>query len=339
MRAYLVKTIIGVFALDESKKVLSFKPFSKNPSEIADKLLEREPTEYEQIKHELKGFNFIIDDKEIENFIKENLRKYAIHYNFVKDQVEFNQFLANVSLEISKRKIKEAASRDNLIIHVNNAMEELDKTLNIFIERLRELYGLHFPEMDRTISDNKQFAEIICKFGSREKIENVELKQFAEKSIGMDFKTEDIKTVQTFANEIIRLYNLRDELSKYLEKILKEIAPNFTELAGTILAAKLISKAGGLEKLARVPASFIQLLGSEKSLFHYLHGKGKSPKFGFLFLHPLIQNAPEKYRGKIVRVLASKLSIAVKTDFYTRKNRAEQLKNELKKRVEEILRG
>ena len=339
MRAYLVKTIIGVFALDENKKILSFRPFPKIPSGIADKLLEREPGEYEKIKHELKGFSFITDDKKAEDFIKENLRKYAIHYNFLKNQSEFNQFLANVSLEISKRKIKESVSRDNLIIHINNAMEELDKTLNIFTERLRELYGLHFPEMDRTISNNRQFAEIISKSGSRDKIEKVELKQFAEKSIGIDFKKEDIKTVQAFANEIIRLYNLRDELSKYLEKNLKEIAPNFTELAGTILAAKLISKAGGLEKLARAPASFIQLLGSEKSLFQHLHGKGKSPKFGFLFLHPLIQNAPEKHRGKIVRVLASKLSIAAKTDFYSRKNRADQLKSELEKKIEKILRG
>ena len=339
MRAYLVKTIIGVFALDENKKILSFKPFSKDPSEIADKMLEGEPREYDQIKHELKGLNFVADDKTAEDFVKENLRKYAIHYNFVKDQVEFNRFLADVNLEISKRKIKEAVSRDDLIIHVNNAMEELDKTLNIFIERLREIYGLHFPEMDRAISDHKEFVEIISKFGSREKIENAELKQIAEKSLGMEFKPEDIKTVQTFSNEIMRLYNLRDDLSKYLEKILKEIAPNFTELAGTVLAAKLISKAGGLEKLARAPTSFIQLLGSERSLFNYLHGKGKSPKFGFLFLHPLIQNAPEKFRGKIVRALASKLSIAAKTDFYSRKNMSEQLKSELKKRVEEILRG
>jgi len=339
MQAYLVKTIIGVFALDENKKVLSFKPFSKNPSEIADKLLEMEPTEYGQIKHELKGFNFITDDKTVEDFVKENLRKYALRYNFVKNQVDFNRFLADVSLETSKRKIKQTVGKDNIIVHVNNAAEEIDKSLNIFTERLREWYSLHFPEMDRAVADHKRFAEIVEKFGSMKKIEDRELRQLAQKSIGTDFSEDDIKIVQIFSGEILRLYSLKEELAKHLEKILKIVAPNFTELAGATLAAKLISKAGSMEKLAKMPSSTIQLLGAEKALFKFLHGEGRSPRFGLIYSHPLIQNSPEKLKGKLARALASKLSIAAKMDYYSKKYKAEQLKTDLGKKVKEILRG
>ncbi|MFQ6055698.1 MAG: rRNA biogenesis protein, partial [Methanosarcinales archaeon] len=70
----------------------------------------------------------------------------------------------------------------------------------------------------------------------------------------------------------------------------------------------------------------IQLLGSEKALFRYLHGRGKSPKYGILFSHPLIQNSPQKHRGRIARTLASKLSIAAKMDFYSKEYKGDKLK-------------
>jgi nucleolar protein 56 len=242
-------------------------------------------------------------------------------------------------LEISKKKIKEVVSKDAIIVHVNNAIEEIEKSLNIFTERLREWYSLHFPEMDRVVTDHKKFAEIVEKFGSREKIDDREIKQFTQRSMGMDFNEDDIKIIQGFSSEILRLYNLRDELTKYLEKILKIIAPNFAELAGATLTAKFISKAGSMEKLAKMPSSTIQLLGAEKALFKFLHGEGRSPRFGIIYSHPLIQNSPEKLKGKIARLLASKLSIAAKMDYYSKEYKAEQLKTDLGKKVKEILRG
>ena len=83
-------------------------------------------------------------------------------------------------------------------------------------------------------------------------------------------------------------------------------------------------------------SSTIQLIGAEKALFRYLRGKGKSPKHGLIYIHPYIQNAPKKMRGKVARALASKLSIAAKIDYYTKKLKPE-LKEELEKRIKEIL--
>ena len=86
-------------------------------------------------------------------------------------------------------------------------------------------------------------------------------------------------------------------------------------------------------------SSTIQLLGAEKALFRFLQSKGKSssPRFGILYNHPLIQNAPEKHKGKIARVLAAKLSIAAKMDYYSKKYKADKLKEELQQKVKEIL--
>ena len=118
-----------------------------------------------------------------------------------------------------------------------------------------------------------------------------------------------------------------------------EVAPNVTAIAGSTLAAKLMVLAGGLKNLAKLPSSTIQLLGAEKALFRFMKNKGKSlpPKYGILFLHPEVTNAPVEVKGKVARAVASELSMAAKTDFYTGENKTEDYKKHLKKRIKEIL--
>jgi len=356
MQAYIVTTIIGSFAVSEKNKIILFKLFPNDPEEIARKLRAAETEtidEEKQLmkdlwnkgykkfvftvrKHDAKSFEF---DTAAEQFVKDNLRNLALEKKIVKDQVEFNQLLTKVNLELTKVRIKKAVERDNFVIQANGAIEEIDKEVNILIERLREFYGLHFPEMDRAVSDHGKYASIVEKYGARSKIEEMDLKQLAEKSMGADFTEDDIQTVRALATQILSLYKLRDSMSKYLERLLKDVAPNFTDIAGPLLAAKLIGKAHGLDKLARMPSSTIQLIGSEKSLFRYLHGKGKSPKYGVIFVHPLIQKSPREHQGKIARALAAKLSIASKLDYYSKEYKGDKLKKELQEKVKEILKS
>jgi len=333
--------------------IICFELFPKNPEEIAEKLKisENEIIEEErkvQLELKRKGFEVVfsrekkgVEKFEVgnkgEKFIKENLRKLALEYNFVKTQDEFNQLLTKINIELTKVKIKKSIEKDSFVIQTIKIIEDMNKMINVLTERLREFYSLHFPELDKKIEDHEKYAKIIEKYGSREKIEDPELKQLAKKSMGVEFGEEEIKAVRAIATQILSLYKLKESLTKQLEKTLKEIAPNLTELAGAILSAKLIAKAGSLEKLAKMPSSSIQLLGAEKSLFRFLRGKGKSPRFGLLFNHPLVFKAPEKLKGKVARIVASKLSIAAKLDFYSREYRGEKLKKELEEKVKKAL--
>ena len=356
MRAYIVTTFVGTFALDEDKKVVGFKPFPKAPKIAAEKLKYSEIEnidEEKKLMQELwkKGFKEFIfsyrktgakhvePNNEYEKFLKENLRKITIDRRIFKDQTEFNQFLTKVNLEATKVKLKRAVERDNLIIQANGAIEEIDKSVNILSERLREWYGLHFPEMDRNVEDHSKYATIVEKFGTRQGIEEDELKTIAKESIGIELEDEDVVIIRQLADKILAMYKLRDDLAKYLDKILRKIAPNIREIAGPMLASKLIAKAGGLDKLARAPSSTIQLLGAEKALFRFLHGKGKSPKFGIIFNHQMIQNAPIDKKGRVARVLAAKISISAKIDYYSHDDRSAKMKKDLEEKVKEILKS
>jgi len=52
-----------------------------------------------------------------------------------------------------------------------------------------------------------------------------------------------------------------------------------------------------------------------------------------------VQNSPEKLKGRVARVLASKLAIAAKMDHYSKKYKADKLKKDLENRVKEILKS
>jgi len=125
---------------------------------------------------------------------------------------------------------------------------------------------------------------------------------------------------------------LKEKIEKKISEKSKKIAPNTSALLGPVLTARLISKANGLEKLAKMPVSKIQILGAEKSLFRYLKEKeegreSKSPKYGVIYLSPYIVNAKGN-RGKIARLLASKIMVAARIDYFSKDDRSEKIKKE-----------
>ncbi|MCC6011234.1 MAG: C/D box methylation guide ribonucleoprotein complex aNOP56 subunit, partial [Desulfurococcaceae archaeon] len=138
------------------------------------------------------------------------------------------------------------------------------------------------------------------------------------------------------AGIILDLYKLRSTLEDYIETVMKEVSPNITALVGAKLGARLLSLAGGLEKMAKLPASTIQVLGAEKALFRALRTGGKPPKHGVIFQHPAIHRSPRWQRGKIARALAAKLAIAAKVDFFTGRFIGDKLTTELQQRIDEI---
>src|SRR5438128_11581428 len=89
-----------------------------------------------------------------------------------------------------------------------------------------------------------------------------------------------------------------------------EVAANMTSVLGAVLSAKLISMAGGLENIAKMPSSTLQVRGAEKALFRTLKTGARPPKHGVIFQYAPIQQSPKWLRGKIARAVAGKLAIA-----------------------------
>ena len=158
----------------------------------------------------------------------------------------------------------------------------------------------------------------------------------AEKSIGSVVEKGDMAELKVLCLNALNIKEEREYLQKYIEELMKKLMPNFTALCGGVLGAKLLSKAGSIKKLALLPSSTIQVIGAERALFQSLRSGAKGPKYGFLFQHPMVLSAKKWNKGKVARSLAGKLSIAVKEDYFGKKDIADELLKSLEKRVKDL---
>jgi len=224
------------------------------------------------------------------------------------------------NLAMTKKQLQEAVSEDNYIKQSINSLSELHRVINILMKRLREWFELYYPELSREIRDHEKFLELLW---SKKK-----------QSMGAALSQFDLKPIKELSSSIQRLYSLKSSLEQYLEHVMQKQCPNVTTVAGYLLGAKLLERAGSLQKLASLPASTIQLLGAEKALFRHLRSGAKSPKHGIIHEHPFISEAAAADKGKIARTLADKIAIAARVDFF----KGKFIGTLLRKQVQEKLR-
>jgi nucleolar protein 56 len=270
----------------------------------------------------------IMDEKQMEE-IQANKPQILIDCGFAKNQADAMSKLRDFALQLSAAKVTEVSQSPDLhIIQSIKALDEIDVMINGLSSRLREWYGLHFPELDNIIDSINGYAQIVMT-GKRDmlskqvyedagfpesKVEMLSVIQ--DKSKGGDISDQNLVIVQSIAKQILEMAQIRRELEAHIENEMKTIAPNLATILGTAVGARILAKAGTLKKLASMPASTIQILGAEKALFRSLKTGTQPPKHGILFQHPVVHASPKWQRGKMARAIAAKAAIAARVDVY-----------------------
>lgn len=377
MKATIIPTLFGVLAFDDGNRLITHSLFPKKPEEAAKIILDIENGKAvkevaDLISHLKSGgyTTFVFENSALAAEVKEkfavstefskvseagqilrsNIEGFAIEAGFVKDYAEFQRWTHSVSVEIAKLKVKGAVEKRDLIIaQAIQTLDDLDKTINLFMSRVREWYGIHFPELDRLLEKHETYARLVVNVGNREGLTAERLEKegltrqkaeqianAAKSSMGADMAETDLAQIKALSRTVLGLYDLRENMEKHIESAMEEVAPNINALTGALLGARLIALAGGLTNLAKMPASTLQVLGAEKALFRSLKTGTRPPKHGIIFQHPYLHEAKKWQRGKIARALAGKLAIAARTDAFGGRYIGEDLKADLEKRIEEI---
>ena len=319
------------------EKLRSFEPVSTNDASIVAVLRQA-------------GLNSQLMPEDQQQYIQNSKPTLMVKAGFANNEQDAMQALREFAINLSSSRVKEASEKLDLhIIQSINALDELDKIINTVGARMREWYGLHFPELDNLVSSLVVYAGIVSKAGLRENV-FVEILQSiglpdkkvevildaAKRSKGGDMTPENLAIVKRLADQVIAQSDLRRVLADHIEAVMETVAPNVKELLTAAVGARIISKAGSLARLARLPASTIQILGAEKALFRALKTGARPPKHGLLFQHPLIHSAPKWQRGKIARAVASKVAIAARIDYYRHNGKDNTVSGKLKIRIDEI---
>ena len=299
---YIFSNILGTFILDENTTIVDSIPFKtieeyKNKEKAEAKL---------QSKHHPQPLP------------KEKLLQALLLF---KDAKYYQDFY-NKNLELTKQGLKHAVNEDNLIMQAIANINELDKIANTMSKRLREWYSLYYPELSEQIENHEKYVELVLE------------QERESESFGADLSESDLEEMKLLAGRILSIYALRKQHELYLEKIMTKYCPNLLELAGATIAARLIELGKGLKHLAMLPASTVQLLGAEKALFRHLMTGSRSPKYGVIINHPFIQNAPLDKKGKAARMLADKLSLCARLDFFKGEFKALDYRTELEAKLQ-----
>jgi len=306
MKAYLARTPMGIFAFSEEGDLIACK-VANSPQEGISCLHDSGPI------HELSGYDVVENDESYRIF----RRQFRDVIGKFMDDKSVSIFMNEFGRKYSASFLSTAVTRDKLLLQASNALEDMKKVSNVYSERLWEWFSLHYPEANR-----REIVDLVARHGRRENFPRFSA------SLGIELVEADEKMLKSYADLIRKTQDEKKKLERYIDETARELMPNTSSLIDPLLAARFLSLSGSLEKLARMPASTIQLLGAEKSLFRHLKQQGKSPKFGILFQDGRIQSAPEAKRGKIARLISSKLMVAARIDFYS-KRLDEKLKADL----------
>jgi nucleolar protein 56 len=369
---YIITLELGIVILDNGKNVIYFDKF-KDPINFHEKFKNRDYNEvlgnmefldkYKSCKiltnfpeaiSLLKNKDFEEIEKispQMESFIQINKINFYLQSNHFSNEKEIINDLREFSLKWSSIRIQEAS--EQLDLHISqsiNALDEIDKISNTLGTRMREWYGLHFPELDNLLQNAITYSLIVTGCGNRDNItkeflETIDIPEnkvdiileVSKRSRGGRITEQNLLIVQNIAQQVISLSKIRKNLEEHIDNSMEEIAPNVKGLLTAAVGARLISKAGSLKRLSSLSASTIQILGAEKALFRTLKTGSNPPKHGILFQHPVIHSAPKWQRGKMARAVAAKTAIASRLDIYGKNPEINQaLSNKLNDRLTEI---
>jgi nucleolar protein 56 len=314
----LVTTWYGSFVIDEKGDVLASATFPKNAEEIAHRL--RLIREGEVLDEELQvapaGEAFSVSEDRLmalDGAARTEDGAPTVAVPGPEDVGIPAGLLREASLNLATSSIREALPEDQPVILYLRAMDLIEREASRSLEMLRYWHSFHFPELGALVGDEEFIALVAW-----DPIRSAILGKRPELDTGVDagrpLADGEADAMAAMARHISDSRAEGRRLRETLEKAVMEAAPNLSVLAGPLVGARLLSLAGSLERLSRMPSSTIQLLGAEKALFLHIKEGAPAPKHGVIFQHPSVHSSPPWLRGRIARALAGKLAIAARGD-------------------------
>ncbi|HJJ54815.1 MAG TPA: RNA-processing protein [Methanocorpusculum sp.] len=211
----------------------------------------------------------------------------------VADRAAYLAAVRRTAVYLAETGIAEAlAAKDTALMQMVRTLDELDHVINLMTERVTEWHQATTMDSSRKYrhATPEKMLSGLAKSGS------ASLKQVSR--------------------EILSMTAVRTRLMKDVSAEALQVIPNMSALVGGLVAARLVSRAGGLTAISRMSGSSIQVLGAESALFAHIRTGSPSPKHGLLFQHRRVHNAPKPVRGKVSRQIAAKLAAASRIDLF-----------------------
>eukprot|EP00708_Paratrimastix_pyriformis_P002704 GAFH01001457.1.p1 GENE.GAFH01001457.1~~GAFH01001457.1.p1 ORF type:complete len:519 (+),score=182.39 GAFH01001457.1:54-1610(+) len=215
-----------------------------------------------------------------------------------------------------------------LIVRSNKMLIEIDDDLNEIHKRAKEIYGKKFHELESIVIAPVEYVRVVKAIGNATDIGQVNLQGLvpgqtlisimmaAATNIGKVLPTDVFAELLRLCEDVLALDDARVQVLAFVESRMQFIAPNLSALVGPNIAAKLMAAAGGLDKLSRIPACNLQILGAKKRHSAGFSTAATLPHTGYVFSSAVVQQAPSDLRMKASRVLAGRVALCSRLDYF-----------------------
>ncbi|KAG5518462.1 hypothetical protein PMAC_002857 [Pneumocystis sp. 'macacae'] len=213
-----------------------------------------------------------------------------------------------------------------LIVDANNLAVEVDNEIIAINKFIRDHYALRFPELESLVINPLDYAKTVRIIGNQMDITQVNLSHFLPSatvmvitvtnatSEGVPLSPEELDVVFEACDLTLELEGAKKKILEYVQSRMNLVAPNLSAIVGSTTAAKLMSIAGGLAGLVRMPGCNISSLGAKRqSQTGFSTGIGIRHQ-GFLFHSEILQKIPSDLRKQALRIISAKIALAARVD-------------------------
>jgi len=352
MKVFTAKCILGVFAFDEKGKPVDSVPFSGGAGAMAERY--RSDADEAGLARRLAGKGFdVVTSAKVEGFehqpdnlarsiLSRDMMDVAVQMGHYGSKAEAAKAVRDVGLALAEKDLAgRKPGKDTQAAQAVRTLDELNRVIERLGQRTREWFLAMYPDRSGQMPgpesiedrDDPRYHSIVVELHKK----NLEVIERAIRSEISDDPT--LGAIKALAEDLIQLYKERDILERYISETMAKAAPTLAEIAGPAIAARLVSEAGSLRRLAMMSSTTVQLLGARKAVFRHIRHGGKPPKHGLLFVHPAVGGSRGHQRGKAAKALAAIVVRAARVDAFGTGDpatKAKALKKELEKTMARI---
>lgn len=222
--------------------------------------------------------------------------------------------------------LTEAHPEYSVLVSCNEVAVEIELETEVLVREVRGVYAQRFPELESLVVHPLDYARVVLKIGNETDLTNVELEGVvpaatvmvvtvtASTTSGTPLPPPALAKALAQCEDVLALAEAKAKILRYVESRMHAVAPNLTEIVGADVAARLIGAAGGLTKLAALPAGIVQALGVKRKTLGGLASGGQLAHTGFLMQCALVQSTPPALRPRVVRLVAGRCTLAARVD-------------------------
>jgi|Transcript_59264 U4/U6 small nuclear ribonucleoprotein PRP31 len=230
------------------------------------------------------------------------------------------------ALELGKQ-LSEEDTEYPLITRCNSLVREIDEEMLNIHRFVRDIYSKKFPELESIVTSPLDYLQVVQRIGNTKDLTSIDFSDIlpntavmaitvtASMTSGTTLPRQELDKTMVACDEAFILNDCKRDVLLYLESRMSGLAPNLSALLGAALAAKLITAAGGLLNLARMPAQNIMLVGAQKKSLLGMSSSSFHTQ-GIVMISDLILSTPMEFRNRAVKLVAGKCGLAARVDSF-----------------------